>query len=326
MQTEKINILVTVSMMDHHRALLEAAAPGAQFTYSSPQEATDEQLRAASILLGKVPPARLKDMPNLKWMQLESAGTDGYAGDALPEGVLLTNSTGAYGLAISEHLLAMAMTLMKKFHLYGRNQQQALWQDEGEVRSIYGMQVLIVGLGDIGTEFAARCHALGAHVRGIRRIARPAPEGVEAVFGMASLDDLLPEADLVALCLPSTGETRQLFDKARFARMKKGAFLLNVGRGNVLDQEALYEALESGQLGGAGIDVTDPEPLPADHRLWHAPNLLLTPHVSGFWHLPETRERIVRQMAENLGRFVAGQTLKSLVGRDTGYREVQVQD
>lgn len=324
MKPEIGSVLVTVPMAAHHRAMLEAAAPGGTFTYSSPKEATDEQIRSANVLLGKVPPEKLKDAPNLRWMQLDSAGTDGYAGNALPEGVLLTNSTGAYGLAISEHLLAMAMLLMKKFHRYLRNQDRAVWHDEGDVTSMWGAKVLIVGLGDIGTEFATRCHALGARVTGIRRVPRPAPEGVEAVFGLDSLDELLPEADLVALCLPATGATQRLFDAARFARMKTGAILLNVGRGSVLDQDALSDALESGRLGGAGLDVTDPEPLPAEHRLWRAPNLLLTPHVSGFWHLPETRERIVRLMAENLARFATGEPLQSLVSRETGYRMVGV--
>mgnify|MGYP001810194620 CR=1 FL=1 len=322
METEQGTILVTVPMEERHRALLASMAPDAPFVFTTPKAATPEQVRSARILLGKVPPALLADAPRLEWMQLDSAGTDGYTGDVLPAGARLTNASGAYGLAIAEHMLAMALSLMKKLPDYTRNQARAQWHDEGAVASMFGLKVLVVGLGDIGTEFASRCHALGARVRGIRRVPRPAPDGVEAVVGLDRLDDELPEADLVALCLPATSETRRLFDAVRLARMKTGAILLNVGRGSVLDQEALCDALENGRLAGAGLDVTDPEPLPPDHRLWRAPRLILTPHVAGGWHLPETKERIVRLMADNLRRFFSGRPLRSLVDGKAGYRRV----
>ncbi len=322
MVTNQGTILVTVPLEEPHRALLASIAPDAAFVFTSPGGATADQVRSARILLGKVPPALLADAPLLEWMQLESAGTDGYTGGVLPAGVPLTNATGAYGLAIAEHMLAMALSLMKKLPDYGRNQAQARWRDEGAVTSLHGMKVLVVGLGDIGTEFASRCHALGACVRGVRRVPRPAPACVEAVVGLDRLDEELTGADLVALCLPATAETRHLFDAPRLARMKPDAILLNVGRGNVLDQDALADALETGRLAGAGLDVTDPEPLPADHRLWRAPRLILTPHVSGGWHLPETKERIVRLMADNLRRFLAGRPLRSLVDGAAGYRRV----
>lgn len=322
METAQGTILVTIPLEERHRRMLTDIAPNAPFVFTTAKDATPEQVRSARILLGKVPPALLADAPLLAWMQLDSAGTDGYTGGVLPAGVRLTNASGAYGLAIAEHMLAMALSLMKKLPDYGCNQTQAQWHDEGAVMSLFGMRVLVVGLGDIGTEFASRCHALGARVRGVRRVPRPAPAGVDAVVGLDRLDDELPEADLVALCLPSTAETRHLFDAPRLARMKPGAILLNVGRGNVLDQDALADALEGGRLAGAGLDVTDPEPLPEDHRLWRAPRLILTPHVSGGWHLPETKERIVRLMADNLRRFLAGRPLRSLVDGAAGYRRV----
>ncbi len=316
-------ILVTLPVENEHRRLLEAAAPGEVFTYCPLRQVTRDMAQNADIVVGNVSPELLAGSEKLAWLQLHSAGTAGYAEGLLKEGVILTNATGAYGLAISEHMLGMALCLQKKLHLYGRNQQQAIWKDEGPVTSMFGATVLVVGLGDIGGEFAKRCKAMGSRVIGIRRVVRALPDGVDEVHRMNRLDALLPQADIVALSLPSTAETNRLFSAERISRMKKGAILLNVGRGTAVDQEALCDALESGHLGGAGLDVTDPEPLPAEHRLWHAPNLILTPHVSGGYHLAETFERIVRLSADNLARFLSGTEMISVVDFTTGYRQVR---
>ena len=136
------------------------------------------------------------------------------------------------------------------------------------------------------------------------------------------MDSLLPRADVVAVTLPGTQATSGLLSRERIARMKEGAVLLNVGRGTIVDTEALCDALESGRLGGAGVDVTDPEPLPPEHRLWRLPTAVVTPHVSGFYHLKETHERIVDIMVENLKRFQAGEPLKNQVDFSTGYRKL----
>ena len=321
-QAGKLHVLVTLPVNDRHRALLEAAAPQAEFLFTKGSDVTGDMAKNAQVIIGNVSAALIQGTEKLAWMQLHSAGTDGYTKGVLPAGAVLTNASGAYGVAISEHMLGMALTLMKKFPQYLRNQQTARWQDEGPVGGFYGATVLVVGLGDIGLEFAKRCRAMGSRVLGIRRVPRETPEGVDAVHGLEDLNALLPEADVVALCLPSTGATRKLFDADRLACMKRGAVLLNVGRGTAIDQDALCDALESGQIGGAGLDVTDPEPLPADHRLWRMPNLLLTPHVSGGYHFPETLERIVRLSADNLQAFVRGLPLRSIVDFETGYRKV----
>ncbi|MCD8498931.1 MAG: NAD(P)-binding domain-containing protein [Clostridiales bacterium] len=158
--------------------------------------------------------------------------------------------------------------------------------------SITGSTTLVIGLGDIGSQFARRMQALGSTVLGIRRMpAAGKPDYVSSVHGLAELDDLLPLADVVALTLPETPQTVHLINRERLARMKPGAVLLNVGRGNAIETEALCDALVAGHLGGAGLDVTDPEPLPADHRLWSLPNAMITPHVSGFYHLQATLVR-----------------------------------
>ena len=149
-----------------------------------------------------------------------------------------------------------------------------------------------------------------------------APTGCTRRGWSALLDEYLPQADCVAITLPGTTATKGMFDAERMAKMKDGAILLNVGRGMIVDTDALCAALENGKLAGAGVDVTDPEPLPADHPLWKMENAVITPHISGGYHLQETHDRIVRIMAENLKRFLAGEPLRNVVDFSTGYRKL----
>ena len=253
-------------------------------------------------------------------MQTSSAGVEFYtAPGVLPEGTALTNATGAYGLAISEHMLGMLLMIDKKLELYRDGQRQELWASQGNVRSVYGAHVLVLGMGDIGGSFGRLCKAMGARVTGVRRTNTAKPDYADQVRLMEDLDQLLPEADVVAVTLPGTPATRNLLSRERISRMKPGAVVLNVGRGYIIDTEALCDGLESGHLGGAGLDVTDPEPLPAGHRLWQLPTAVVTPHVSGGYHLQETHNRIAGIFAENLRRFVNGEALKNQVDLAAGY-------
>ena len=320
------NILVTIPMTPDQRCNLESQAPGHAFIYTSREALQATDVAATDIILGNVPPALLRDAQRLRWIQLNSAGANDYAKPGvLPEGTQLTNASGSYGLAISEHMLGLCLMLIKKLHLYRDNQKRALWHDEGAVTSITGSTTLVIGLGDIGSQFARRMQALGSTVLGIRRMpAAGKPDYVSSVHGLAELDDLLPLADVVALTLPETPQTIHLINRERLARMKPGAVLLNVGRGNAIETESLCDALVAGQLGGAGLDVTDPEPLPADHRLWSLPNAMITPHVSGFYHLQATLDSIVALATRNLGHFIRGEQLENVVDSSTGYRTTQV--
>ncbi len=162
---------------------------------------------------------------------------------------------------------------------------------------------------------------MGAKVVGVRRADTTKPDYVDEVHLTRDLDALLPQADIVAVTLPGTEATRNLLDRRRIGLMKPGAILLNTGRGCIVDTEALCDALECGALGGAGLDVVQPEPLPAGHRLWRIPTAVVTPHISGGWHLKETHTRVVNIFAENLKRFLAGEPLKNQVDFATGYRK-----
>lgn len=328
--------LVTIPTGERHRNLLQQAAPGWEFRFRgtdtlvcAPQEAlpgqpvTQEDVDWAQVILGNVPAAMLHGSPALEWLQTNSAGVEAYIQPGVLAGdTLLTNATGAYGLAIAEHMLGMLLELFKKLELYRDAQKSGAWQSQGAVKAVYGSTVLVLGMGDIGGEFAARCKALGAKVIGVRRSPRPCPEYADEVHLLEDLDSLLPQADVVAVTLPGTDATRGLMSRERLAKMKEGAVLLNVGRGFIVDTEALCDALEQGHLSGAGVDVTDPEPLPPTHRLWNIPTAVVTPHISGFYHLRETHERIVGIFLENLRRFQAGEPLRNLVDFATGYRKL----
>ncbi len=320
----KPKILVLMRTDNEQRARLEAAANGAQLLYLPTREVTDELLGTVDAVIGNLNPARLKNARRLRWIQLGSAGADGYTEKgALPEGAVLTNASGAYGLAISEHMVACLLFLMKKLDRYAADQATHTWQDHGAVASIWNSRTLVVGLGDIGGEFARRMHALGSRVTGIRRHDAKKPDYLEAQYRPDRLFDCLGEADVVASCLPGTRETFRLYDAKAFAAMKEGAYFLNVGRGSSVDSLALADALNSGHLAGASVDVTDPEPLPPEHPLWSAKNILITPHISGGDHLRETKNRIIGIAADNLGRFVSGRPLRNVVDCVAGYRRFE---
>lgn len=316
-------VTVLIPTEERHRRLLQESAPAFSFRYSSPETITQEELDHTDILIGNPPAGMLHGSPRLQWLQCNSAGTEPFLQPGvLHPHTLLTNATGAYGLAISEHMLGMLLELFKKLHTYRDAQHLHQWKSLGRVRSIEGSTVLVLGMGDIGGEFARRVKALGAYVIGVRRTDTRCPAYADEVHLTAHLDQLLPLADVVAVSLPGTSETAGLLDRRRIAMMKDGAVVLNVGRGSIIDTEALCDALESGHLAGAGLDVTDPEPLPSHHRLWDIPNAVITPHISGFYHLPETLERIVRISAANLKAYTEGAPLRNIVDFSTGYRKL----
>lgn len=318
-----MKILVTIPMDRQQRETLSAIAPQAQVCYTTAEAVTQEQVAQAEVILGNLPIPLLQNAPRLKWLQLNYAGSDNYAAPGvLPQGVILTNASGAYGLAISECMLAGVLVLMKRLDQYQRNQQAHLWRNEGEVASIEGSTTLVVGLGDIGSSFARRMHALGSTVFGIRRHVTDKPDYLAGLYQMEALDRLLPLADVVALSLPNSPQTQKVMGAAQFAAMKESAILVNVGRGSAVDTDALVTALHQGQIGGAVLDVVHQEPLPPEHPLWDAPHLVLTPHVTGNYNLPETLRRVVNIALCNLAAYQSGQPMESVVDFQTGYRKL----
>ena len=307
-------IINLLPLQGEERAEFEAIAPDATHVYAGRRTVTPEQLAAATVVFGWPRPKDLPKCVNLKWFQTMWAGSDEYAAPGiLPEGAMLTSSSGSNRLSVAEHMLAMLLSLCRRLPTYRDSQREHKWEDEGAMKTIFGGTVLVVGAGNIGSTFAGMCKALGARTVGLKRTVTGPVEGFDEVYPMEKLDELLPAADVVALVVPHSPDTEGLMDRERIARMKDDAILISCGRGTVLDQEALVEAMNGGKLWGAGLDVTVPEPLPADSPLWDIPNLILTPHVAGGMRLEITRRTCIEMALDNLRRYVAGEPLKNRV-------------
>lgn len=314
-----MKIIVTVPVYDEHKAQLQKAALEAEFIYCPSRELSPDMVRDADVIFGLPKFDILSHCQNLKLLQLAAAGTDGYV-ERLPKGCILTNVTGAFGLAISEHMLALTLMLMKRLHQYRDNQLKHDWRDMGNVTSIEGATVLVLGMGDIGGAFAKRMKALGAYVIGVRRVNLDKPDYADEVHLSSDIDSLLPRADIVGMAMPAMKETYRLLDRRRISLLRNGAIVINVGRGNAIDTEALADAAEQGRI-LAGLDVTDPEPLPPDHRLWGIENVVITPHISGFFHLKKTLDNEVNIAARNISSLIYGKPLVNIVDLETGYRK-----
>lgn len=316
------NILVTLPVTPQQKQRLSqavASAPApAVLVYA--EQPDDAQLGQADAIIGMVPVERLRMARKLEWLQLSWAGAGPYCvPGALPDEVLLTCASGAYGLTCSEHLLAFTFDLIRRFPEYHRNQAQRVWETAGPVTSVEGSTVLVLGMGDIGGDYARKMHALGARVIGMRRANREVPPYADRIVTAEELDEVLPSADIVAMALPGSASTAHIIDGRRLRLMKPTAYLLNVGRGNAIDFDALKAVLREGLLAGVALDVTDPEPLPADDELWGCERVFITPHVAGQLLLPETLERIVDIAAGNAKAWLSGEPLAHVVDRELGY-------
>jgi len=233
---------------------------------------------------------------------------------------MLTNSSGVSAPNMAEHVLGMMIALTRRFPRLLRAQIQREWRDEAthrEVAELQGQTVLIVGIGEVGRAVAQRAAAFGMRVNGLRRRSDAPPAGFDQIFAIGDFHAAVADADHVVVTLPNTPRSRGLFDAAAFAAMKPGAAIYNVGRGQVIDTSALIVALESGHLGGAGLDVTDPEPLPVDSPLWEMENVLITAHTSGA--TPRYWERQADLIAENIRRIQHGELPCNLVDLEAGY-------
>ena len=315
-------ILVTLPLEAEHKKQLLAAGAGCEMDFRALAEVTKEDIASADILIGNVPAGMIGGAPNLEWVQLGSSGADAY----VKPGVLhpdtkLTNATGAYSQAVAEHALAATMMLQKNLHLYRDNQLAARWQESGYVTSIADAAVAVIGLGEIGLHYARMAKALGAYVMGVKRRPGPCPECVDELFLMDGLDEALRRADVVFTVLPETPVTHHLYTAEKFDIMKDSAIFINCGRGGAVAEDVLYDALTTGKIAAASIDVAEREPLPADSPLWALPNLFITPHISGDFHLRQTHDRVVSIAAENLGRYLRGEELMNPVDFRTGYRK-----
>jgi phosphoglycerate dehydrogenase-like enzyme len=285
-------------------------------------------LAGADVWVGLCAPPIVQAGSSLKWIHLMSAGADACA--ALPavrqRNILLTNAQAIFGPPMSEHVLGMILSFARKLYVARDNQLKGVWPNQArDVASVMsaglteleGKGILIVGLGGIGTEVAKRASAFGMRVRATRNTGRGGPDYVEYVGGPNEAVELAKWADYVVNTAPLTADTRGMFNAQFFRAMKPTAFFINMGRGESVVTNDLVAALQNRTIAGAGLDVTHPEPLPAQHPLWSMPNVIITPHNGGGSDLMMQREKALA--IENLRRYVNGDRMLSVVDVQRGY-------
>jgi len=301
---------------------LRAEYPGVRFVAARTPADAAAEAGGADAIIGFCRDDVVAAADRLVWVQIFTAGAEHCLDieDIASGAVLLTNMQKMSSPVIGEHAVAMMLSLTRGLVQQAKTMPDGKWDRsiDGEIgmMSVEGKTLLVVGLGGIGKAAASRAAALGMRVIATRNSPRPGPEYVEYVGLSDELLELAAEADVVINALPLTPETEGLFDKAFFDAVKPGVFFVNVARGASVVTDDLVAALADGRVAGAGLDVTDPEPLPADHPLWRMPNVIITPHIA--WY-GSTRERQIALARENVRRFIAGDALLNVVDPAKGY-------
>ncbi len=312
-------------LTEAHRARIRDAADQAGFVphFFTPEQFEEaraclqhcEVLYAHSLDLLRSAPA------SLKWYCCSYAGVDPYCKApsvfANPD-CMLTNSN-SYGVTIAEHVVMVTLMLLRRIPEYEAVVRDRGWSNQLPIRSIRDNEFTLLGTGNIGVNVAERLRGMGAaRITGLSRSGRAVP-GFDAVYPISRLDEVLPSVKVLIMSLPSTPETVHILNRSRIALLPPEAYVVNVGRGTAIEQEPLIEALNGGRLAGAALDVMDPEPLPPDHPLWSAKNIILTPHVSGNMTLGYTCDVNVEMFCADLLRYGRGDPLQNLVDRTRGY-------
>lgn len=301
---------------------LAESVPAAHVVAPESIEDARREIANADGAFGTIPPDLLRLAGKLRWLQAPAiAPAAGYYYPELVEHpVVVTNFREIFNDHIAAHILGFVLALARGFQRYIPQQLRHQWQpaplDTGVVH-LPEATALLIGVGGIGAETARLCAAFGMRVVGIDARRADAPEGVAELHRPDQLDVLLPGADFVIMTIPHTPQTEGLMNAARFKLMKPSAFLVNIGRGKTVRLDDLNRALRAGEIAGAALDVFEVEPLPAEHPLWDAPNVLLTPHVAGFG--PYLDERRFAIIADNAKRFEAGQPLRNVVDKTSWF-------
>ena len=300
---------------------LQSVAPGVEVVVAN-QADIARQAAGADVVIGFCTPEVVAAGKSIRWIQLVTAGVENCVSiPAVRErDILVTNMQRIGGPIIAEHVMGMVLAFTRGIDIYVSAQPRAEWRrttPPGRMSVIDGKTMLVVGLGGIGSEVAKRAHALGMKVVATRASGRSGPEFVSYVGLPDELPKLASEADFVVNTAPLTPQTTGIFDAAFFAKMKPSAYFINIARGRSVVTSALIDALNSKKIAGAGLDVTDPEPLPPDHPLWKAANVIITPHVANDSDLGYDAQ--IKVVQENLRRYLAGERMLSVVDVQKGY-------
>jgi phosphoglycerate dehydrogenase-like enzyme len=298
---------------------IAAAHPELEVVVAETREGAEQAMPLADAAYGTIPPDLLPKAQKLRWLQAPQAAPPAgyYYQELIEHTVAITNFREIYNDHIAAHIMSFVLAFARGLQIYLPQQLRREWKpaprEDGTVVHLPEATALIVGVGGIGGEAARLAAAFGMRVIGVDERRQDKPPGVAELHRAAALDDLLPRADFVILTVPHTPETEGFMNRARFRRMKKTAFFINIGRGMTTKLDDLVAALEAGEIAGAALDVYEKEPLPADHKLWTTPGVLLTPHTAG--HGPYLDDRRYEVFSDNCRRFLAGQPLRNLVDK-----------
>ena len=308
-----------LSWSEEKRDELARMAPGWDLLlYPEPTE-LENLISGVEAAFGKPPIELLPKALSLRWLQLQGAGADRWVRALKDSDVLITNASGVHSIPISEHILALMFALARNlpFALRGQIERRWLSHSEHKVFELAGKSVILVGTGAIGGHFAKAASSLGMEVLGVRKHPDRGGEGMVRVVSPDRLPDVLPEGDFVVLTTPLTTETEGMIGRQELALMKPGSYLVNIGRGKLVDQAALIESLRKGGIAGAGLDVFEEEPLPPDSPLWGMENVVITSHYAGL--SPRYSERLWTLFRVNFARYLAGEPLANTVDMKLGY-------
>jgi len=284
------------------------------YTATRPDEAASLIAEADVVWAWRLPPMLYAKADRLAWLEAMGAGVDWALVPELPARVTVTRAAGVFGPWMAEYTLAWCLSVTQRMAAYREAQHARHWRDELLPDGLRGKTLVIVGLGEIGRTIAGMARGLGMRVIGVNRSGRRAP-GVSQVYRPSRLTRALPEGDFVVLVTPLTAETRGLIGPRQLGAMKASAWLINVGRGALVDEPALVSALTERRIAGAVLDVFTTEPLPPSHSLWALDNVVVTPHIAG----PDVPEELATVFNANLARYLAGRALRHVVDRRRGY-------
>lgn len=308
------------ALPDATMAQIRQLAAGRQVIQTTDRAELERLLPETEIAFGNYPADLLPRAGSLRWYQSYSAGMDDVLeefGESLPD-FAITTASGVHPVPIAEHVLAFMLAFARDFPAARRDQDERTWgKQKRRVFELKDSTMVLIGTGRIGQRIARYAAALGVNVIGVRRNAEEPVEGIPRMHSSRDLKEILSEADFTVMTAPLTQSTRRMLGAEEFAAMKPGSFFINIGRGATVDEAAMTEALSSGHLGGAGLDVFETEPLPESSPLWELPNVMITAHYSGA--TPEYSRRAAAIFLANLRRYVTGQPLQNLLEPGRGY-------
>lgn len=319
MSDAPLDVLVLSRVTDRHLEQIRAVDPRVRVTATADRARANGMAKDAEVIVGwLVPESVVERAPRLKWIHATAAGVDTLLFPAVMDGrVTLTSSVGIHTTVLPEHVMAVVLAFARRLHVAVRNQMARRWDRASTMgEELEGKVLGILGLGAIGRALAPRAAAFGMRVIGTKRTPEPIAH-VERVLTPEHTDEVLRTADFLVILLPLTPQTRGLIDARALRLMKSSAVLINVGRGPIVQEAALMDALRAGVIAGAGLDVFDHEPLPSDSPFYQMENVIITPHVSGA--SPTYLDRAIPLFCENLRRYLTGAPLLNVVDPARGY-------